>query len=76
MKKVSKQTAEKNKEPAYTSVELKNWKKAPECFKDHQNSKSHKGTATLTVIVPSCGEFENTTFQNMVKIYRRSNLIY
>ena len=39
MKNVSKLTAEKNKEPAYTSVGFKNWKKAPDCFKDHQNSK-------------------------------------
>ena len=29
MKNVSKVTAEKNKEPAYTSVGFKNWKKAP-----------------------------------------------
>ena len=38
MKNVSKLTAEKNKEPAYTSDGFKNWKKEPECFKDHQNS--------------------------------------
>ena len=42
MKKVSKLTAGKNKEPAYISVEFKNWKKTPEGFKDHQNSKCHK----------------------------------
>ena len=42
MKKVSKLTAGKNKEPAYISVEFKNWKKTPERFKDHQNSKCHK----------------------------------
>ena len=42
MKKVSKLTAGNNKEPAYISVEFKNWKKTPEGFKDHQNSKCHK----------------------------------
>ena len=56
MKNVSKLTAEKNKEPAYTSVGFENWKKAPECFKDHQNSKCHKRSATLAVIVSSCGD--------------------
>ena len=28
-------------------------KKAPECFKEHQNSKCHKVSATLEIIVPS-----------------------
>ena len=69
MEIVPKLTAEKNKEPEYTSVGFKNQKKAPECFKDHQkNSKCHKGAATSVVIVPSCGDFENT-FESMVKIY-------
>ena len=56
MKNLSKLTAEKNKQPAYMSVGFKNWKKTPERFKDHQNSKCHKGAATLAVIVPSCGD--------------------
>ena len=42
-------TAEKNKETAYTSVGFKNWKKAPEFFKDNRNSKCHKEVATLAV---------------------------
>ena len=75
MKNVSKLTAEKNKEPAYTSVGFENCKKGPECFKDHQNSKCHKETATLAVIVPSCGDFQNTTFENMVKIYDDNSTI-
>ena len=57
------------KEPACISVGFENWKKTPECFKDHQNSKCHKEAATLAVIIPSCGDFENTTFENMIKIY-------
>ena len=50
MKNISKLTAEKNKEPAYTLVRFKNWKKAPNCLKDHQNSNCHKEVATLAVI--------------------------
>ena len=42
---------EKRKEPAYTSVGFRNWKKAPKCCKDHQNSKCHKEAATLAVII-------------------------
>ena len=56
MKKISKLKGEKNKEPAYTSIGFKNWKKASECFKNHQNSKCHKGAVTLAFIVPSCGD--------------------
>ena len=54
MKHESKLSAEKNKEPAYISTGFKNWKKAPDCFKDHQNSKCHKGACTFEIIVPSC----------------------
>ena len=50
MKNLSKQKAEKNKELAYISVGFKNWKKVPECFKDHQNSKCYKEAAILAVI--------------------------
>ena len=56
MENLLKLTAEKNKEPASTSVGFKNWKKTTECFKDHQNSKCHKGAATLVVIIPSSGD--------------------
>ena len=50
MKHKSKLTAEKNKEPAYISVGFKNWKKTPDCFKDHQNSKCHSGASTFEII--------------------------
>ena len=43
----------KNKELAYTSVGFKIGKGTQVFY--HQNSKCHKGAATLTVIVPSCG---------------------
>ena len=56
MKSFSKLTAEGNKEPAFTSIGFKNWKKALDSFKEHQNSKCHKGAVTLEVIVPSCGD--------------------
>ena len=68
MKNVSKLTGtEKNKEPAYISAGFKNWKKAPVCFKEHQNSKSLKVSATLEIIVPSCGDAVATMNKSLSK---------
>ena len=47
MKHESKLTAEKNKEQGF-----KYWNKAPDCFKHHQNSKSH----SFEIMVPSCND--------------------
>ena len=54
MKHSSKLTTEKNKDPTFITAGFKSWHKALECFKDHQNSKCHRGAATFEVIVPSC----------------------
>ena len=56
MKHSSKLTTEKNKNPAFITAGFKSWHKALECFKDHQNSKCHRGAATFEVIVPSCSD--------------------
>ena len=46
MKHNRKLTAEHNKEPAYISVGFRSWKKAPECFRDHDATICH--TAALS----------------------------
>ena len=51
-----KLTAEHNKEQAYISEGFRNWKKAPACFKDHEQTKCHKAALTYQVIVPRCGD--------------------
>ena len=48
--------AEHNKDPAYISTGFNNWKKAPKCFKTHENSKCHKAALTNQVTVPKCGD--------------------
>ena len=68
MKNISKLTGtEKNKELAYVSAGFKNWKKAPECFKQHQNSKCYNVSATLEIIVPSCGDAVAMMNENLSK---------
>ena len=67
MKHESKLTAEKNKDPAYITNGFKNWKKAPECFKDHQNSKCHRGATTFEVIVPSCNDPSTMLSEQLLK---------
>ena len=51
-----KLTAEHNKDPAYISNGFRNWKKAPKCFKEHEQSKCHSAALTYQVVVPKCGE--------------------
>ena len=69
VKNISKLTEENNKKPAYTSVGFKNWKKVPQCFKDHRNSKCHKATATLAVIIhKQTGLVQNWKYQRMMYV--------
>ena len=80
MKNISKLTAEKNKEPTYTSIEFKNWKKAPECFKDHQNSKYHKEAAILAVILCWSFNYDESKAGKIksrrAKIFESCNRVY
>ena len=69
MKHKSKLTAEKNKESAYISVGFKNWKKAPDCFEDHQNSKCHSGASTFEIIVPSCRDPSTMLNEQLTKTW-------
>ena len=51
----SKLSAEHNKDPAYVSTSLRNWKKAPKCFKEHEQIKCY--TAALVYeVVPKCSD--------------------
>ena len=63
--------AEHNKDPAYISTGFNNWKKAPKCFKTHENSKCHKAALTNQVTVPKCGDIAELINKDLVK--QRSN---
>ena len=45
-------TNRREKRNQHTYRSDKNWKKAPECFKDHQNSKCHKEQQPLQLSFP------------------------
>ena len=67
MKHSSKLTIEKKKDPAFIAAGFKSWHKALECFKDHQNSKCHRGAATFEVIVPSCSDPSTMMSEQLTK---------
>ena len=55
IKNKGKFTVENNMEEAYNTQEFNNWKKAPEAFADHQQSKAHRAAITYESVVPQCG---------------------
>ena len=59
--------AENNKNLAYISTGFKNWKKAPECFKDHEKSKCHTAALAYQTIVPKCGDVAELNNEQLVK---------
>ena len=49
-------TGELSKEQAYISKGFKSWKKAPKCFTEHEQSKTHTTAKTYEVLVPRCAD--------------------
>ena len=49
-------TGELSKEQAYISKGFKSWKKAPKCFKKHEQSKKHSTAKTYEILVPRCAD--------------------
>ena len=49
-----KLTSERQKDPAYISTGFASWKKAPECFKEHEQSKCHTAALTYKTVVTKC----------------------
>ena len=48
---------EKNKDFAYVSEGFRSWKKAPKCFREHEQSKLYITAITyLQLIVPKCAD--------------------
>ena len=53
-------TSELSKEQAYISKGFKSWKKAPKCFTEHEQSKTHMTAKTYEVLVPRCAKVADT----------------
>lgn len=70
----SKLTAENNRDPAYISRGFKNWKKAPACFKIHEQSKCHTAALTYETIVPKCGDASEMHDNEIAKRRERERL--
>ena len=52
-------------EEAYITKGFNNWKKAPEAFVDHQQSKAHGAAITYESVVPHCGQVLEMTVNDL-----------
>ena len=59
--------AEHKKDDAYISKVLKNWKKSPACFTQHQSSHCHKAALSYEFLVPACGDAVAMNNNQLVK---------
>ena len=55
IKHKGKLTAEHNTKEACITKGFNKWKKAPEAFVHHQQSKEHRAAITYESVVPQCG---------------------
>ena len=46
--------SERNIEDAYTTKGFSSWKKAPQCFQEHQQTHCHKPRASYHVVISKC----------------------
>ena len=63
--------SERNKETAYTSDGFSSWKKAPQCFDKHQETKCHKSAASMEVVVTKCGNVGEMLSQGVLESHKR-----
>ena len=63
--------SKRNKEQAYIIVGFNSWKKAPKCFKNHQQTNCHKAAAALATVVTECGYIAELTNQSIVDSCRK-----
>ena len=63
--------SEQNKEQAYISVDFNQWKKAPKCFENQQQTNCHKAAAALRTVVTKCGDVAELANQSIVDSHRK-----
>ena len=56
IKHQAKLSVEHNKDPVYVSTSFRNWKKAPKCFKEHEQIKCYTAALEYEVVVPKCAD--------------------
>ena len=60
--------SERNIEDAYTTKVFSSWKKAPQCFAEHQQTYCHKSPASNHVVIPKCKDLGEMTNNNPVNV--------
>ena len=63
--------SERNKEQPYLGGGFNSWKKAPKCFKNHQQRNFHKAAAALETVVTKYGSVAMLTIQSIVESMRK-----
>jgi len=51
----------------YISTGFRSWKKAPECFKKHEDSNCHGAALAYEIVVPECKDVGELTSTTLVK---------
>ena len=67
IKNQGKLSAKHNKDPAYVSTGFRNWKKAPKCFKEHEQSKCHTAALVYEVVFPKCADVAEMHDNELIK---------
>ena len=60
--------SKKNIEDAYTTKGFRLWKKAPQCFEEHQKIHCHKSAALYHVVILKCKDVGEMTNDNLVNV--------
>ena len=60
--------SERNIEDEYTSKGFSSWKKAPQCFEEHQQTHCHKSAASYHVVIPKCKDVGEMANNNLVNV--------
>ena len=63
--------SERNIEDAYTTKGFSSWKKAPQCFEEHQQTHCHKSAASYHVVISKCKDVGEMTNGNIVNVHEK-----
>ena len=58
---------QKNKDLAYIFKGFASWKKAPQCFYNHQDSACHQASSAYHVVIPSCSDVREMIDNQIIK---------
>ena len=73
--KKEKNTGQRKKYRGYirTTKGFSSWKKAPQCFEEHQYTHCHKSAASYHVAIPKCKDVGEMTNNNLVNLREKGS---